>query len=166
MKRIAFLVPMLVVSIGLCVASRVMAATDTATFQVTIEIQAACEIAAANDLDFGTHGVLSSFVDGATTVDVQCSNTTPYSLRLSQGVGIGASVAARRMTGPGGVTITYSLYTNAGRTTVWGDTPLVDAVAGVGNGSVQSYQVFGRVPAQLTPVHGSFADTVTATVEF
>lgn len=166
MKRIAFLVPMFVVVIGYCAASRVMAATDSAAFQVTIEIQAACEIAAANDLDFGTHGVLSASIDVATTVDVQCSNTTPYSLRLSQGTGVGASVAARRMTGPGGATITYSLYTNAGRTIVWGDTPAVDAVAGVGNGSVQSYQVYGRVPAQTTPVHGSFLDTVTATIEF
>jgi spore coat protein U-like protein len=166
MKQNAFLVSMLVVPFGWCTASRVMAATDSATFQVTIEIQAACEIAATNDLDFGTHGVLSSFVDSATTVDVQCTNTTPYSLRLSQGVGIGASVASRLMTGPGGATIAYSLYSDAGRTVVWGDTPLVDAVAGVGTGSVQSYQIYGRVPAQATPGSGQFADTVTATVEF
>jgi spore coat protein U-like protein len=166
MKRIAFLVPVFFVVIVLGIACRAIAATDSATFQVQIEIQAACEIAATNDLDFGTHGVLSASIDVATTVDVQCTNTTPYSLRLNQGVGIGASVTSRLMTGPGGVTIAYSLYTDAGRTIVWGDTPIVDAVAGVGNGSVQSYQIYGRVPAQATPVHGSFADTVTATVEF
>jgi spore coat protein U-like protein len=141
-----------------------LAATDSATFQVTITIQGECEIAAVNDLDFGSHANLASQVDVTTTISVQCNNSVPYSLRLNQGGG--ASVSARVMTGPGGATLDYALYSDPSRTINWGDTPATDAVAGVGNGSPQPYTVYGRVPAQAAPVVGQFTDTITATVEF
>jgi spore coat protein U-like protein len=66
----------------------------------------------------------------------------------------------------GGNAVTYSLYFDSGRTTVWGNTIGTDTVAATGSGSSQSYTVYGRVPAQSTPGPAAYADTITVTVTY
>ena len=66
----------------------------------------------------------------------------------------------------GSATVTYSLYSDSGRTTVWGNTVGTNTVAGVGNGASQSYTVYGRVPAQTTPAAATYTDTITVTVTY
>lgn len=144
----------------------VRAATDTDTFQVSITIQGECQILAANNLDFGTHGVLSGNTDASTTLSVQCTSGTSYDIGLDAGLGAGATVATRRMTGPGAATIDYSLYSDAGRSTVWGETISTDTVPGSGTGAQQDYTIYGRVPGQTTPGPGGYTDTITVTVTF
>ncbi len=141
------------------------AATTTSTFQVQMTITAQCIINSAATLNFGSQGVLSSNVDQSSTLSVQCTNTTPYNVGLDAGTGSGATVAVRKMTS-GGNTINYSLYTDASRTTVWGNTIGTDTVAATGNGSAQSYTVYGRTPSQTTPAPGAYADTITVTVTY
>jgi spore coat protein U-like protein len=96
---------------------------------------------------------------------VQCTNTTPYNIGLDAGTGTGATVAVRKLS-TGGVTVNYTLYSDSGRTTVWGNTVSTDTVAATGNGASQSYTVYGRVPAQTTPAPGTYTDTVTVTVTY
>ncbi|SEE19677.1 Spore coat protein U (SCPU) domain-containing protein [Rhizobiales bacterium GAS188] len=141
------------------------AATATTTFAVQLTITASCIINSASTLNFGSSGVISGNVDGTSTIQVQCTNTTPYSVGLDAGTGSGATVAARKMTN-GTNTITYSLYSDAGRTTVWGNTIGTNTVAGTGNGAPQSYTVNGRVPAQTTPAAALYTDTITVTVNY
>jgi len=140
-------------------------ATATTTFQVQLTITAQCIINSASTLNFGSQGLLLANVDQTSTLQVQCTDTTPYNIGLNAGTGSGATVAVRKLTG-GGSTINYSLYTDASRTTVWGNTIGTDAVAGTGNGSSQSYTIYGRAPAQATPVPGAYADTITVTVTY
>jgi spore coat protein U-like protein len=143
----------------------VLATTTTTTFQSQIVIQAQCVIVSASTLNFGTQGVLSANVDQTSTIQVQCTNTTPYNIGLNAGTGAGATVAVRKMTS-GGATVNYSLYTDAGRSTVWGNTVGTDTVSATGNGAAQSTTVFGRVPVQTTPTAGTYNDTVTVTVTY
>jgi hypothetical protein len=44
----------------------------------------------------------------------------------------------------GASTINYSLYSDSGRTAVWGNTIGTNTVAATGNGASQSYTVYGR----------------------
>ena len=141
------------------------AATTTTTFTSQITIIASCVINSASTLDFGSQGVLVANVDQTSTIQVQCTNTTPYNIGLDAGTGSGATVATRKMTN-GGATVNYSLYTSAARTTVWGNTVGTDTVAATGNGAAQNYTVYGRVPAQTTPAPASYTDTVTVTVTY
>jgi spore coat protein U-like protein len=141
------------------------AATTTTTFQVQITIEAQCIINSASTLDFGTQGVLSANVDQTSTLQVQCTDTTPYNIGLDAGTGTGATVATRKMTN-GSATINYTLYSNSGRTTVWGNTISTDTVSATGNGASQSYTIYGRVPAQTTPAANAYTDTVTVTVTY
>jgi spore coat protein U-like protein len=144
-------------------AAHAAVATQSFTVQITLVAQCIFSTATAN-LDFGTNGVLAADVDASTTMNVQCTNTTPYTIALDAGVGSGATVAARKMTN-GAATVTYSLYKDAARSSLWG-TAGADLVSGTGNGSPQSYTVYGRTPAQATPAPGVYTDTVTATVTY
>jgi len=141
------------------------AASTTSTFAVQVAITATCTINSASTLNFGTQGVLATNVDQTSTLQVTCTNTTPYNIGLDGGTGSGATVAVGKLTS-GGATVNYTLYSDTGRTTVWGNTVSTDTVAGTGNGSGQSYTVYGRIPAQTTPAPGNYADTITVTVTY
>ena len=142
-----------------------LAGTTTSTFQTRVTIQASCTIVSTTTLDFGTQGALVANVDQSSTLQVQCTNTTPYNIGLDAGIGTGATVGVRKLTN-GGSTINYSLYTDAGRATVWGNTVGTDTVAATGNGAAQSYSVYGRIPAQTTPAPATYTDTITVTVTY
>ena len=146
-------------------AGAASASTTTSTFTTQITIAATCVINSASTLNFGTQGVLAGNVDQTSTVQVACTNTTPYNIGLDAGTGTGASVATRKLTS-GGATVDYTLYSDSGRTTVWGNTIGTDTVAATGNGAAQNYTVYGRVGAQTTPAPGTYSDTITVTVTY
>jgi spore coat protein U-like protein len=143
--------------------------TKTATFTVTLMLQANCTIA-ANPLNFGTSGVLSTAINQQSTLSVTCSNTTPYNVGLDAGTVTGSTVTNRLMagtaTGNTATTVAFGLYQDTGHTTLWGNTQGTNTVAGTGTGTAQSIPVYGQVPVQNTPTPDTYQTTVTATVYF
>lgn len=137
---------------------------SSTTFTATATVQASC-LVSASTLNFGSTGFLATAVDATSTVGVTCTNGSAYSIGLNAGNGSGATVSARRMTN-GASTVTYSLYRDAGRTIVWGNTVGSDAASGTGTGAMQSFTVYGRVPVQTTPAVGSYSDTIVVTVTY
>jgi spore coat protein U-like protein len=141
--------------------------SKTQNFDVTLKIIADC-IIATNPLDFGqSQGVLATSVSVNTTLNVTCTNTTPYNIGLSAGTGTGSTVTARVMSGTGAntSTVSYNLYQAAGATN-WGDTQGTNTKADTGNGSAQTHTIYGVVPAQTTPQPDTYKSTITATVYF
>jgi spore coat protein U-like protein len=162
-KRAFVFVSLLSWGIGASVAS---AATATGSFNVRVTIATTCQVDSATDLDFGTAGVLNANIDQTSTITVRCTNTTPYTIALDKGVN-GSSVSTRQMKGgPTNELINYSLYSNPGRTTNWGETVGVDTVAGTGNGTGQAFTVYGRIPPQTTPTPGTYTDTINITINY
>jgi spore coat protein U-like protein len=141
------------------------AATATGSFTVQVTIAATCVVTSASNLDFGTQGVLVANVDQTSTINVTCTNTTPYNIGLDKGVN-GASVTTRQMKSAGPALINYSLFSDAGRTVNWGNTVGTDTVAATGTGSAQPFTVFGRIPPQVSPLPALYTDTITVTVTF
>lgn len=117
-------------------------------------------------VSFGTVGVLSGNVDSTTVqaIGAHCSNGTPYAISFDAGQGPGATIAARVMTN-GALGVVYSLYQDAARSTLWGNTA-GSIVSSTGNGNYQFYTVYGRVPPQTTPAPGAYSDTITVTITF
>ncbi len=149
-------------SVALCamvVGFGVNAATVNDTFDSTIILQDDCDIVTLNDLDFGTHGLITANIDSSSTLSVQCTIGTTYDIGLNFGIN-----GFRRLA-TGGNTIFYDLYQDAARTTWWDPAPF-GAVGGTGTGSAQSYTVYGRVFNQATPPNGTYTDTITVTVTF
>lgn len=111
---------------------------------------------------FGAYDTLSAAAtDGAGTINVSCDASTSFTVSLSTGSG---SYAQRLMTG-GANQLGYNLYTDASRTTVWGDglgsTSTVSATGGNVN-----LPVYGRIPAQQNVPANSYGDTITVTVSY
>jgi spore coat protein U-like protein len=73
-------------------------ATTTTTFTVQMTLTSSCVINSAATLNFGSAGVLVAAVNGTSTIQVQCTNTTPYNIGLDAGTGTGATVTTRKMT--------------------------------------------------------------------
>ncbi|WP_345813419.1 spore coat U domain-containing protein [Paraburkholderia sp. PREW-6R] len=124
-----------------------------------------CLISATN-VAFTSTGVLSSALNATGTVTARCTNGDAFRIALNGGSS--GNVAARQLQrSGGGGTVNYQLYTDSGHTTAWGDgTAGTSMPTGVGSGNAVSITVYGRVPAQSTPMPGSYSDTITATISF
>ena len=147
-------------------ASSAGAQTATDSFTVSATVVDSCSVT-ANDLSFGNYDINdASPTDQTTTVDVTCSLGTTYTVSLSDGIGAGATTAARQMTSTSD-TLEYSLYQDSTRLSLWGSNTGVGTVAGVGTGASQTLTVYGRIPAGQTGKDvDSYSDTIQVTVSF
>lgn len=142
------------------------AATATGQFNVTLTLQASCQVTSTSNVAFGTSSIFTTPLTATGSVAVQCTNTTPYNVGLNAGTGTGATTTNRLMTG-GGATIGYQLFRDAARTLNWGNTVGTDTLAGTGNGQAQTLTVYGLVPVPTTvPAPGTYTDTVQVTVTY
>lgn len=142
------------------------AQTATSQFDVQMTITAECQVKSAGNISFGSAGIISSNVDATSAIVVRCTNGTSYNLGLDAGTGSGATAANRLMTGPNARTISYKLYSDSARTAIWGNTAGSNAAAGTGNGTDETYSVYGRVSAQNAPAPGTYHDTITVTLTY
>ena len=154
---------------GLVAASAVLpqagpaeAATATSSILVTATVLSTCTVT-ASPLAFGNY--LGVQLDASTTLVVNCNPGTAYTVALGPGNGSGATAAARQMQGLSGATLTYALYQDASRTTVWGDTTGANTLAGTGGLVPTTVTVYGRIPAQAVP-SGAYTDTVAVTLAY
>lgn len=149
------------------------AATATANFTVSVTVVASCTIS-ATPLAFGSQGVFAANVDQTSTLTVTCTNTTPYSAGLDNGLNFSGGTRRMKDTGAGTTFVDYSVYTDVARTNAWTTTTLAGSCTGgantcalgTGNGTGQTITVYGRIPPQSTPAPATFNDTLTATVTY
>lgn len=141
--------------------------SGSSNFDVTMTIVANCVIA-STALDFGqTRGVLGAAINANSTLNVTCTNTTPYNIGLSAGSGTGSLGTTRYLSAAGGntATVLFNLFQSAGANP-WGNTQGTNTVGGTGTGAAQVLTVYGEVPAQATPAPDAYRSTITATVYF
>ena len=180
------LVRILAACIGcLAAASSSWAATATATVNVTASVTQKCKIS-TTDVVFGSYDPVVTNLSTALnapspgTLVVTCTkNASGVTLGLNMGVNsTGGTVRRMLETGGAGMFLTYQLYqpsaTTPGAacafTTIWGDgtngTVLTPSGTTWGNTSAQTFNVCGQVPAGQDVEQGSYADIITATVNF
>lgn len=141
------------------------AATATGTMGISATVQATCVISATN-MAFGTYN--GAALAGTATITTTCTNTTPYRIGLSAGLGTGpaATVTTRHMMG-GAALLNYVLTQDAVYATNWGNTPGTDTPTSLnGTGAAVNVTVYGQVAAGQYVAPGAYTDTITATVNF
>lgn len=142
------------------------AGTQTASLSVTATVNNNCTISTAA-VAFGSYDPVvanaSANLDGSGTVTIACTkgSTTPIELDL----GGNAAGSARRMVA-GGQYLTYELYQDAARGTVWGTGGSGQTPPVAPNKNARNFTVYGRVTSGQDVPAGSYADAVTATVNF
>lgn len=174
--KLAGAVALAVTSLAIASTSAVAATSPaTATFQVLMKINKACTVTAGSgsNIQLGpVAGVDSTAVNtsGTNNISVTCSKTTPYFIGLSPSNANTAGAGQMSGTISGNTDkVPYQLYSNAGLSTVWGNTAtsttVGNGVTGIGTGLPVSIPVWANAPsANFTP--DSYADTVTVNVNF
>lgn len=151
------------VSIGTAGCTAGSTLTLGLTFQVTATVAKACDVA-TSALTFPTSGMLTTAVDGQSSLGVICTAGTSYTVGLDGGLSGASDPAARRMRS-GSDAIAYGLYQNPARSVAWG-TAASATVGGTGTAATQTLPIYGRVPVQAAPPPGTYSDTVVVTVTY
>src|SRR5262249_12967055 len=95
-----------------CPPCSTLANSDNApNFTVNATVASNC-LVSATTLNFGTTGSLAANIDATNTISVRCTPGTPWTAALNAGSGSGATMNLRKMTGPGGATVAYTIYRN------------------------------------------------------
>jgi spore coat protein U-like protein len=140
------------------------AATATANLAVSATVVASCSVSSGT-LAFGNYDpTATSNLDASTTFQVTCTKGTAATVGMN--VGANAQGSTRRMVN-GSDYLTYELYQDSGRSTVWGSAgPALLSLSAASSNAAQTVTVYGRVPQSQDAAVGSFADTVVMTVIF
>lgn len=154
----------------------VFATTVTGSLSVTATLAASCTINTSTTgtvtnavLNFGTVTSMASDIDtgtssaGGNKITVLCSNGTAWTIAMNAGNNVSGS--QRRMAGGISEYIPYNLYSDSSRSTAININ--TSALSGTGTGTLQSFDIYGRIPAGSTLVSpGNYTDTVTMTLTY
>jgi spore coat protein U-like protein len=148
-------------------AAPAFAQTATANLSVSATVAKNCSIT-TTAVAFGSYDPIvthaSSPLDGTGSLVVTC--TKGAGTRIDLGLGANASGTTRRM-GGGTDFLSYELYQNTGRTTVWGSGAAAgQTIAAAPSKAARTFTVFGRVAGGQDVEATSYADTVVATINF
>lgn len=135
------------------------AATQTANLGVSANIAGTCSIGVGS-MAFGAYS--GAALNGTATFTVNCTSGIGYAISANNGNNFSTT---RRLTSGAGNFLSYSLYTEATRTTTW-DTTAGHTVLGSGSGADQTITVYGTIPATQSANTGNFSDTVTMTITY
>ena len=127
----------------------------------------ACTISVTS-VAFGSYNVFNtSALDSSGSITYSCDNQAK-NISISLGQGSSGTFSSRSMT-KGGETLSYNLFMDAARTSIWGDGTSGTSVyirSNPPNNSNVSLPIFGRVTAAQDVSAGSYSDTVLATINF
>lgn len=145
------------------------AAVDT--FQTFAEAIEACQVK-ADDIDFGEFASyeMTSDLKVEGEVRVLCTNLTKFKISISAGGAGSGQYNARKMGSASGTKLAYNLYTNAARTSVWGDQLAGFTVpSGIGNNTnkPQAFKVYASIKSAdgMNAAVESYSDTLTVYVD-
>lgn len=164
---------MLGVAMLLLSATEADAQTATSSFTVTATVSANCTVSTVG-ITFGAYdpvvGNASTPLDANGSVTVACTAGAATTMGMDQGSNPTATSTAalpERQMADGPNALSYGLYQDSARTTVWGD---VGTPAAVTYNSVSfaptTLTIFGQVPSGQDINVGTYSDTVTATISF
>jgi spore coat protein U-like protein len=168
MKSVKFLI--VVLSFLVAVSSFAGTAATTNTNNITASVAPKCTIGAFS-IAFGAYDPFAAApLDQTGTISINCTKGTSGVVSLN--LGANASGAVRRMqdTGAAGNFLTYEIYSDSGRTTVWNAVSTVTLGPSASKNTALTATAYGRVAAGQDAQAGAaglnYQDTIVATVTF
>jgi spore coat protein U-like protein len=153
--------------VGALGINRASAAAATANLTVSATVTNNCTISTAA-LGFGSYDPVSanaaSNLDGTGRVSVACTKGATATIGL--GGGSNAAGTARRMSDGSGNYLTYELFSDSGRSTVWNTGAGVLSPVAAPSKVARDFTVYGRIGSNQDVPAGTYGDTVVATVNF
>lgn len=154
MKKLMTLAIVMIVTLS---AAAAMAATDTGTLDVTATVITACRVSSTDDVDFGNYDPTdpSDNTAGVGYGRFRCTKGTSYGTYIDR---------TNTMT-DGTDNLTYELYSDAGRSSVYPSSSAGTPDTAASNAVIQA-DIYGTIGALQDVQAGSYAETVTFTVEW
>ena len=138
--------------------------------------QSTCRFSSVTGIAFGLYDDTSSTPrDTTANIVVNCTrNGGPPNVNVTLALGPSAtsgSSSTRSLRQGGGNSITYNLYRDSSRGSIWGQTPGVDTVTqslSIPNKSTATttFTIFGRIGELQSASVGTYGDSVVATVSY
>ena len=150
------------------VAANANAGSASTSLALSASVSNNCSIS-TSAVGFGSYDPVvanaSANLDGTGTVTIACTKGATTTIGLD--LGSNASGSARRLTDGSSNYLTYELYQDSSRSTVWGNSGsgLFTPAAAPSKAS-RAFTAYGRVAGNQDVPAGTYTDTVTATVNF
>ena len=145
----------------------VTAVAGLAAMLLSSRVEAASCTISTTAVNFGVYDVFSgTATDSTGTITFKCTGNASVTINLNKGT---STTFTPRVLTSGSNTINYNLYTDAARSTIWGDT--TGGTSRYSNGNPANNQsivvtVYGRITSGQDVSAGSYSDTITATINF
>lgn len=156
---------------ALSFGSSAFAATNiTTNMQANATVSSSCLLSASN-IAFGsfTPTATATNLTANGTISATCSNGVSYQLAID--AGLTGTIAARKMAPTGTVagnsdTLSYNLYTDLAKTTIFGNGTSGSKVTVTGNGGSQSTTVYGNILTNQYITPDNYVDTLTVSMTY
>ena len=156
-------------AVGVVAVTRPMAAAyGTANLSVTATVTNNCTIS-TTPVAFGSYDPVvanaTANLDATGSVVVACTKGATATVGLA--VGANGTGSTRRMKDAGANYLSYELYQESARSTVWGNSGSALLSPGAApSKAARTFPVYGRIAGNQDIPAGSYSDTVVATVNF
>ena len=142
--------------------------TTTVTFDVTANVLSECTVSAFA-MNFGTYEPVvanaATPLDSTSTINVYCTKGTSGNVTLDNGSNF--SGGARRMKSAGGVFLTYEVYKDPSRSTIWNAVNINSATSTSKNTALGGgFIAYGRIPSAQDVPATSYSDTLQSVVNY
>lgn len=134
---------------------------NSSEFVVQLTVTERCEIQSTQtqSIDFGSIQRSTNNVSSSGSLNVSCSQNTPYSIALH-------SDKTLKNTQDNSIQVPYQLYQEAGFKTVWGSSSQ-ENFASMGTGADQNFKIWAKINEGATNIPaGVYIDTVIATITY
>jgi len=147
-------------------ASLVCAGTTTGNLSVSATVSNNCQITNTPAIAFGNYNPLSvTPVDATGTISLACTKGAVAVITLDTGANSSnATGMTRAMKDAATDYLSYELYSDSNRTSVWKPAGVTEPAAP--SKAAVNYTVYGRIPAGQDQPANSYSDTVVITVSF
>jgi spore coat protein U-like protein len=125
-----------------------------------------CHVDSLVAIGFGIYDVFASAPNnsGVGSITISCSGNLQHAV-ITLSAGHSNSFASRVLSS-GAKSLNYNLYTNASRSTVWGDGTGGSRSVTINADRSTTLSVFGQIPARQDASVGTYTDSILQTVEF
>ncbi|WP_375249653.1 spore coat U domain-containing protein [Sphingomonas sp.] len=150
-------------AMAVAAASPALAATGNSNMTVSTTIPTTCALGSVTNIAFANPSGLSvTQTDATGSIAVTCTNGGTYTVGADNGQNYASSTRNMKSTRSGSsAVLSYALYSDSGHSTA-----LTTSASIVGDGSAQTFSIYGRMPAQTATEAGSYTDTVSLTVTY
>lgn len=150
------------IAVAVVMAGSAHAGTSNGNMVVSATVLDTCLLVVPPLLAFGNYS--GSVVDAEADATVTCTGNTSWDIAIDGGDA--TDISARLMSEVGSDTLSYQLYTDNARTSIFGDGTTGSKVTGTGSGLLQTVTIYGRIAADQYSDIGAYTDTVTVTLSY